>query len=85
MFPSQLKLIQSPLVESVFQAIKIRQLSISAFTDARTWLFGVARNFYPFLYFKNEGIFDLNYINTAPTKISKIPLAEHDPNAKEIY
>ncbi len=84
-FSNELKMIRSPLIQSIFKSIKIRQLSISVYTDIRTQLFGVARNFYPYLYFKNGAIYDLRLISTAPTKISDIPMDQLDPSTKSIY
>lgn len=84
-FPRDMTFIQSDLIGKVIKLIKIRQLSIGAFTDIRTQLFGVAKNFYPFCYFKNNYVYDLCNFPKAPKKISDINLSPYDPDQMNVY
>lgn len=84
-FENDIGIVKSHLLEKVFKLIKIRQLSIGAFTDIKTWIYGVARNFYPFCYFKSTGIQDMLFLGTAPKKLSDIDFGTYDPDNKSVY
>lgn len=85
-FGKALKSLNSKLIKKVFGLIKLKQLSVSSWTDLRTQMFGVAKNFYPFVYFKETGIYDMcTTISHAPKKLSEIDITPYDPNQMNIY
>ena len=48
-------------------------------------MFGVCKNFYPFIYFKNTGIYDMSHLKNAPRKISDINILPYNPSDMDVY
>ena len=84
-FGDAIELIKSDMLENVFKRIKIRQLSISAYTELRSWMYGVARTQFPFVYLKDTGIYDMCNLGTTPRKLTEIDMSPYDPNNMDVY